>query len=311
MPCRPRRLFRLLLFSLFLPVAAVGLNHCLAQTPAPSTRSPAALYLVNTDANDLTLSTPAQGTVCTKPNLVIITHGWYEREPWPEWMALALAGKVERRKWRCGWCDWRGQANRLRPSMAATIGRDTVGPQLGRQIVRLSRNWRHVHFVGHSAGSWVINAAAEIVARETEADIHITFLDAYVPDGWDESVLGQLANRSRENCWIEHYFTRDLLNLTENELPYAHNVDITAVNPGFKGHKFPWHWYLATIAGTYTTDARLADKPVLCRTDGLTYGFSRARENGPSFWAESLMLGPGDDPVRIRPPGDSPRVPRR
>ena len=95
-----------------------------------------------------------------------------------------------------------------------------------------------------------------------------------------------------------------LLNLTENVLPGAHNVDITALNPGFPGHKFPWHWYLATVAGAYTTDERLADRPVLCRTERLAYGFARAREIGPVSWTKSLDLEPGNSPVRILPPGD-------
>ena len=273
-----------------------------AQTCAQSWNSSGTLYLVDSDANALRLSIPSREATCAEPNLVIITHGWYEREPWSEWMALAIARKVDLQKWRCGWCDWRRQASRLRPSEAATIGRDTVGPQLGRNIVRLSDNWRHVHLIGHSAGSWVVNAAAEIVATETKADIHITFLDAYVPNGWDERVLGRHAGRSRAHYWVEHYFTRDFLNLTENELTNAHNVDITAINPGFRGHKFPWHWYLATIVGRYITDERLVAKPVFYRTDGLAYGFARARENGDQPWQRSTTLIAGGKPERIQPP---------
>jgi len=301
MPCKPRPLLHYCLLPVLISIALLGVGRLPAQTPAQGRTSPGTLYLVNSDANTLTLSVPSQETTCSEPNLVIITHGWYEREPWPEWMALAIARKVNLQGWRCGWCDWRPQANRLRPSQAATIGRDTIGPQLGRDIVRLSSDWRHVHLIGHSAGSWAVNAAAEIVAAETEADIHITFLDAYVPDGWDQRVLGRLAGRSREHRWVEHYFTRDLLNLTENELTGAHNVDITAINPGFKGHKFPWHWYLATVGGTYTTDKRLAAKPVFYRTDGLDYGFARARENGDRPWQRSMTLAPGGKPAQIRP----------
>ncbi|UCD50669.1 MAG: hypothetical protein JSW27_24490 [Phycisphaerales bacterium] len=297
-PCRSH------LPALLICLAVAGLTPLPAQVATDDPRSPAALYLVDADANSLTLSRAAQGRTCQEPNLVVITHGWYEREPWPERMALAIAARVDREKWCCGWCDWRGLAKRLRPSQAATIGRDTIGPHLGRKIVGLSKDWQHVHFIGHSAGAWVVNGAAEIVAAETTAEIHITFLDAYVPDGWDANALGKLADRPGKHRWVEHYFTRDLLNLTENRLSRAHNVDITGINPGFKGHKFPWHWYLATVVGQYTTDARLTDKPVVFQAEGLAYGFARARENGPPSWAESLALKPGDRPVRIRPPED-------
>jgi len=302
MRCNPKLRPRCYLLALLVSVAASAPKISSAQLPAEDPHS-AALYLVDADANDLKLALAAPGVVRPEPNLVIITHGWHEREPWPEWTALAIAARVNREQWCCGWCDWRSQARRWRPSEAATIGRDTVGPQLGHRIVRLSNDWQHVHFIGHSAGAWVVNIAAEVVAAETTADIHITFLDAYVPDGWDADALGQLADRPGKRRWVEHYFTRDLLNLTENRLRHAHNVDITAINPGFKGHKFPWHWYLATAAGKYTTAARLADKPVVFQAEGLAYGFARAREHGPRSWAESLALKPGDKPMRILPSG--------
>lgn len=291
------------LLAILVSIAASAPRTLPGQIPTEDPNSSAALYLVDADTNDLTLTLAEPGVVRREPNLVVITHGWYEREPWPAWMALAIAGKVDREQWCCGWCDWRGRARRWRPSQAATIGRDAVGPQLGRRIVRLSNDWQHVHFIGHSAGAWVVNAAAEIVAAETMAEIHITFLDAYVPDGWDADALGKLADRPGERRWVEHYFTRDLLNLTENRLCHAHNVDVTAVNPGFTGHKFPWHWYLATVTGKYSTVARLADKPLVLQAEGLVYGFARARENGPVPWAQSLTLKPGDKPVRILPSG--------
>ena len=302
MPCDRRFLAR---FGLLAALLCVGVLGLISTSPHRG-RSPDAgtLYLVGADANNLSLSASTPATACTEPNLVVITHGWYDREPWPEWTALAIARRVNLQEWQCGWCDWRRPANCLRPSQAATIGRDSVGPQLGRQIVGLSRDWRHVHLVGHSAGAWAIQAAAQIIASKTSADVHITFLDAYVPDGWDARVLGKLNGRSSPHCWVEHYFTRDLLNLTENILPGAHNVDITALNPGFKGHKFPWHWYLATVTGAYTTDEDLADRPVLCRTDRLAYGFARARENGSATWTKSLALEPGNSPVRMLPPAD-------
>lgn len=301
MPCRDLQTpFRCTLFALLFlviprPCHASAKSSALGEAPAP------VLYLVRPDANAPSFFMPSPQMACREPNLVVVTHGWYEQEPWPGWTAMAIAQKVDIRLWRCGWWDWRGQAKRLRPVKAATIGRDEMGPLLGRRIVQLSKDWRHVHLVGHSAGSWVVNAAAEVIAAETEADIHITFLDAYVPDGWDESILGRFAQLDPERHWIEHYFTRDLLNLTENRLSHAHNVDITAINPGFKGHKFPWHWYHATVTGRYTTRPRFADSPVICRLELRTYGFARALESGVPAWENSLTLPAGGAVVRIEP----------
>ena len=260
-------------------------------------------YLVDTDANTPRFSVPTAQTRCPEPNLVVITHGWYERQPWPGWTAQAITQKVDRRHWRCGWYDWRRLARCWRPSQSATMARDTVGPQLGYRIVRLSRNWRHVHLIGHSAGSWAVNAAAEIIATETQASIHITFLDAYVPDGWKEEVLARIAGRSPSRCWADHYFTRDLLNFTEITLTHAHNVDVTAVNPGVKSHHFPWHWYHATVTGRYSTAREFEAEPLGFRTGAIAYGFARAREHSRESWDKRVALKLGNTPVRIEPEG--------
>ncbi|HPC97141.1 MAG TPA: hypothetical protein PLU87_19540 [Sedimentisphaerales bacterium] len=275
-----------------------GRSH--AQMHDPSTISGAILYLVTSDANTPGFIVASESTTCGEPNLMVVTHGWYERQVWPSWMATAIAKRVDRRQWQCGWYDWRVQARTLRPSHAAKVGRNVAGPCLGNKIVTLSKNWRHVHLIGHSAGAWVVNAAAETLARQTAAEIHITFLDAYVPSGWDEKALGRLVQADPSRCWADHYFTRDPLHLTENVLSGAHNVDITAINPGIRGHLFPWHWYLATVTGRYTTDERFLDTPVLCRADGIPYGFPRSLEAAPSQWQVSVALRPISGPIRLR-----------
>jgi hypothetical protein len=290
---------------LFVTLAVVSIivlmsSRLRAETSSPSADSGATLYLVNSDGNTPGFVAASGNVTCAEPNLVVVTHGWYERQAWPGWMATAIARRVDRRQWQCGWYDWRVPAGNLRPSQAAKAGRDAIGPLLGQKIVSLSRDWRHVHLIGHSAGAWVVNAAAETVARETSAEIHITFLDAYVPDGWDEKALGRLVQASPDRCWADHYFTRDLFNLTENVLTGAHNVDVTAINLGIRGHLFPWHWYLATIAGRYTADGRFAGIPVFCRAGDTTYGFPRTLEAGLSQWQTSMTLPPANVPISIR-----------
>lgn len=258
------------------------------------------LYLLSEDSNGVRFVAAAADTICDEPNLVIITHGWYEREPWPARMALAIYQRVDRRAWCCGWYDWRGQAARLLPSDAAKVARDEMGPSLGRQIVGLSNRWRHVHLIGHSAGSWLVNEAAGAVASQTPAGIHITFLDAYVPKGWDAGTLGRLAGDPCEACWAEHYFTRDRLgDLTENLLTRACNVDVTDVNPGFSSHKFPWRWYQATIAGGYDPNSRFAGKAVYREASGLHYGYERSLEAGFCNWWASVDLKAPKEPVRL------------
>ncbi len=297
----PRRLILVLAFVLLCGLA-LGPGGPFLSAKVLGVRDPT-LYLISEDSNGVHFIAATADTIRDEPNLVIITHGWYEREPWPARMALAIHQRVDHQAWCCGWYDWRGQASRLLPSDAAKVARDEAGPSLGRQIVGLSRRWRHVHLIGHSAGSWLVNEAAGVVASQTPASIHVTFLDAYVPKGWDSGTLGRLAGDPCEASWAEHYFTRDPLgDLTENPLPWACNVDVTDANPGFNSHKFPWHWYQATIADGYAPDGRFVHKQVQCEASGLQYGYSRSLEAGWCNWRTSVDLKAPKEPVRVPSP---------
>ena len=260
---------------------------------------------------------PSEGDeACGEPNLVIITHGWWEKHAWPADMALAIAARTDPQQWRCGWYDWRREAHCMRPWEAAKIARGVAGPHLGREILRLSRQYRHVHLIGHSAGSWVINEAANLIARETDAEIHLTFLDAYVPDFWDQRDLGRPAGPLSQRLWGEQYFTRDfLLHFSDTVLTHAHNVDLTKVSPWpwfdrhlflKDSHRFPIFWYRATVTGRYEHSWRLGGRTLWCRADGIEYGFARSLESGAPQWAGSCTLPAGAATVPIRPTRPSP-----
>jgi len=277
-----------------------ALGSPFAKAPAYPARRDPALYLAVQEPNAPPFVAASDGQACDKANLVVITHGWYEREPWPAWMALAIQQRTDGDNWQCAWFDWRRQARQLLPSTAAKIARDSTGPLLGRTILGLSRNWKHIHLIGHSAGSWVINEAARTIAKETPADLHLTFLDAYVPNGWDEKELGRITTDENAVCWVEQYYTRDAVgHLTENLLTHAHNVDISAVNPGFREHKFPWHWYQGTIVGKFATRRRYTKAPMIDIVGDTRYGFFRTREAAEDNWALSVTLPAGKSPVVI------------
>lgn len=236
------------------------------------------------------------------PNLVVCTHGWIEKSRWPADLARAIGAGLDRRQWLCGWYDWRRQAQRVNPADVARYGRNTAGELLGEKIVALNPNWKHVHLIGHSAGAWVISEAAKVVAEETGAEIHLTFLDAYVPPFWDEQKLGDLAHNRNVRFWADHYFTRDMtLGATQIRLSNAHNVDLTKIDPGVNDHKFPWHWYHATVAGEYVTAARYAGKAFFNQADGIEYGFARSLEAGADNWSTSRTLSHGNEPVTLEP----------
>ena len=234
--------------------------------------------------------------------LVVVTHGWFERYNWTREMALAMERRVGGSTVICGCFEWRALARRVNPADAAKAATQTAGPLLGDKVLKLSLEWDHVHLIGHSAGAWVISEVSEAVARYTEASIHLTFLDAYVPPFWDESRLGKVAEDPNVAYWADHYFTRDLtLGATEKPLPYAHNVDLTRVDPGIKDHRLPHYWYHGTIIGRYDENQRYAGKELWYRANGVRYGFDRSLEAGMRNWRQNQKLQMGAGTVQIMP----------
>ena len=131
--------------------------------------------------------------------IVVATHGWIERNRWPEDLAFDIRDKVDSNEWVCGWFDWHHEAMVVNPRDAAYFARDKAGKMLAEQILKISNNPQHVHLIGHSSGCWAISEAAKIIAKKTNANIHLTFLDAYVPLGWDANSLGNIHSRTKYN----------------------------------------------------------------------------------------------------------------
>jgi hypothetical protein len=235
--------------------------------------------------------------------LVVATHGWYEKSAWPENLILAIQTKVDPNQWLCAWYDWRHEAKRINPTDATRYARDTAGPLLAENILQLSRDFQHIHLIGHSAGSWVINEAAQVLAQQTDATLHLTFLDAYVPPFWKQDKLANFTTEPNVTCWAEHYFTRDLtFTTTEKHLTYAHNVDLSDITPGINDHEFPHFWYHATVIGTYDPNQRYKGKKLFHCTPNTEYGFARSLEAGRENFETSAKLKPGNKPVKINKP---------
>ena len=234
---------------------------------------------------------------CNK--IVIVTHGWVDRGKgrFAEDIADAIKGSVDSNEWMCGYFEWRDGAMVFNSIKSAENARDIAGPQLAKAILSLGA-FKHIHLIGHSAGCWAIDSAAKIIEKQTTAQIHLTFLDAYVPRKWDESELGKLENTKIK--WIEHYYTRDLtFGVTQANLSHAYTVDITKPDPGLTEHKFPLRWYYATVTGHYNkNDYRFGSK-VINEYDGIEYGFARSLEAGKENWQKSLKLKENQKAVMI------------
>ena len=233
------------------------------------------------------------------PCLVVVTHGWKEKADWYKDMALAIRDRLDGNQWFCAWYDWRAQAKRPSAIDTTQSARMTFGPSLGRDIVATSKVWRHVHLIGHSSGCWLISEAAQTITQQTKASVHLTFMDAYIPPFWHQEELGCVVCQPNTVCWVDHYFSPDAASeLTQKPLSNALNVDLSAIDPGPNSHRFPFHWYQATVVGRFI-DKPYKDKPLFTRAGEIEYGFVRSLESGQTNWDYSRKLQGGNEPVMV------------
>ena len=235
--------------------------------------------------------------------ITIVTHGCIDKakDDWSDDVANQIRQKTDPNQWICGFFDWRGGAAVINPIDAAKYAKFVGGPRLAKALLALRPNPDHVHLIAHSAGCWTINRAAQIIAKQTNAQIHLTFLDAYVPPSWDQAEFGKIDTQN--TIWAEHYYTKDLtLKSTHTDLSAAHNIDITDIDLLIKEHEFPYRWYYATVAGRYRKRDWEARDEVLTDYNGLDYGFARSAEAGPKNWQKTLTLEKGNKALKLKKP---------
>lgn len=239
-----------------------------------------------------------------KDSLVVVTHGWIPKEdgqkspPDPLWvdeMVKAIRQDLESRglnNWQVEPYKWTNAAwlTKLRMITGTLLDNaDKEGVNLGNHLK--TNKWKHIHFIGHSAGAAVIQTASEITRKQDkEVTFHTTFLDAYVGFKYN--------GRSKYGVgsdWSDSYFARDpetfdsLFSRTEGHLDHAYGVDITWLEPnkktiavnrsanGITGtvpclytvttHEWPREFYLKTIPPETTIGAE-------------KFGFPLSKEGG-------------------------------
>ncbi len=242
----------------------------------------------------------------SKDNIVVITHGWVDNacDSWPAKIAEEIYSRVESKDWAVVIFDWRHAAAVANPIDAAKYARDIGGYRLAKSLERLFCNTKHIHFIGHSAGVWVVDSAISSLKTDRgNLSIHITFLDAFIPMGWDNFKIASIDDLKQ--IWVEQYYNRDYtLTTTEQKIACALNIDLTNIEPGVKEHKFPFRWYWATIVGHYGLDNREINKTLIYSKNGIDYGFARSREFSEQAWQESLLLGRGNIELKDKTPID-------
>jgi hypothetical protein len=142
MLCKHRRPPGLILTSVLVAIVVLILARSRADIPGQIADRGGILYWVDSDANVPGFIAASESMACAQPNLVVVTHGWYERQAWSGWMAEAITRRVDGGLWQCGWYDWRTQARSLRLSgardlevkCATSAGGRRVGGPLGPAV---------------------------------------------------------------------------------------------------------------------------------------------------------------------------------
>jgi|GEM_PF-5723143 len=171
-----------------------------------------------------------------KDSLIVVTHGWNPNTNW----VIAMTNDITRYLSESGKDNWQVHAHmwveKARIS-AARLGFETVlyrargeGNSLGISLG--SSVWDHVHFIGHSAGAALIQAAATGAKKVSSTiSIHTTFLDPYV--GF---TFGGTEKYGEDSDWSDHYFTTDeetsdgYLSRTDSLLKSTYNVDVARLD---------------------------------------------------------------------------------
>jgi hypothetical protein len=171
------------------------------------------------------------------PNLIVIVHGCCTDESGlNEWEGFrsSIKTSIEQHQLPGAWeivvWDWTDVTKSKIPGIPgspgdAYRGAPEHGKKLGKEIVNppAKPGWQYnyVHFIAHSAGSRLIHEAAKYITTEDDRPpfIHSTFLDAYTPNG-DQNSYACHSN------YAEHYVDRGLP-LTRADLWGAYNFDIT------------------------------------------------------------------------------------
>jgi len=223
--------------------------------------------------------------------LVFITHGWMGAAA--NWandaktkIEAQLTADGNAAKWDVVSFDWSVWADRdplmgnkkIGPSKASVNARN-IGAEVGAKIK--TEGYDEVHFITHSAGSWMIDKAADQL-KATDTTIHSTFLDAYVPFPdikQDIPILPAGESIGDTATFAEQYVdSREaskkgaLSGLTNRTLPEVYNLEVTDLEmPASKGfpnhHAWPHKWYRQTIADP---------APAI----GHGWGYARTQEEG-------------------------------
>lgn len=234
-----------------------------------------------------------------KDHLVVITHGWngHDYDSWITDMISNMRNHTNKQNTTIASFDWSDRADtgsqmftdtlNIVETIAAANGAynnaEMAGHFLALKIEELSEQnpVKYLHLIAHSAGSNVIQTATDDLAAYAQEHpgwinpyIHLTFLDAYAPNGESET-YGELHDF---NGYAEQYYDRATLNFEDfpNTNIRLHNVvnfDVTDLAGKFgseKKHEWPCYFYINSIESSL---------PIVAETKDFKIGFPFSMES--------------------------------
>ncbi len=204
-------------------------------------------------------------------NLIFITNGWNDAatstDSWAQQMARAVTSFIDDPRngldpssWAVCAYDWHVGAdtgsNFLTDPPLAYYNGGQVGLVVGHSLAK--DNLAYIHFIAHSAGSNVIQTAAETIAKDTayagvpQPKIHLTFLNAYDPSGdqtpghhYGENPNDPLGLFDNTDWWAEQYVDTSGNGVPEYSdatmrLTHAFNFDLSSLNT-YDPYIFDWN----------------------------------------------------------------------
>lgn len=265
------------------------------------------------------LKTPGQPTYSSLPELrqgvtkvVVVTHGWQPSffdidVAWVDEMVAALNAYFEENsmdEWQTVAYLWvEGAKTSLPPTALANAHQE--GFNLGHNL--LNKKISQFHFIGHSAGSGLIQSACTVIKSESpDIVVHLTFLDPFT--GFRNEQRDSYGSNAD---WSDNYFAYDeesspaSTRFTESLLAHAYNVDVTFLDENkhtrsvnvvaqdgtrqceetVSSHRWPVDFYLRTV-----TDESF-------RVEANHFGFGLSREGGN--WDTTSTLGVGNESATI------------
>ncbi len=217
----------------------VGFRTVLSvKASAPRAPMPDPIHVIKTQTVQPTYSEPPKKEIA-KDSLVVVTHGWNPDVRWVDDMTNAITTYLTANglnNWQVSAYRWveKAQTSPLLGFIGAEIvlrrGRDE-GNNLGDILKK--QGWKHVHFIGHSAGAALIQAASTLIKEsDITVKVHTTFLDPYVG-----LTYGGRGIYGAGSDFSDSYFARDaetfdiLTGLTGGSLNFAYNVNVTSLDP--------------------------------------------------------------------------------